>query len=162
MMHQLSSMSQVELWLVLAFTCILIELLLAPGFGMLFIACGALTVSGLMYIIPALEDYQYQVFCLFAFFWVAILWKPLTHYLRSNKTEQHTTSDLIGQDVEVISEPLTTDGVGQVKWSGTIMNARLDHDLSAAALGTILKIRRVEGNVLICGYTKKTTSNEHP
>lgn len=160
MMYQLSNMSQVEWWLILAFACVLIELLLTPGFGMLFVACGALTVSGLIYIIPALEDYQYQVFCLFAFFWVAILWKPIKHYLLNRKTGHRAASDLAGQDVEVINAPLAYGEVGQVRWSGTIMNARLDHDLLDAKVGTILKIKEVEGNVLICGYAKNTTSNK--
>jgi len=116
--------SPVEWWFLWAFVGLLVELLLAPGFGVLFISFGALTVAGLMLVFPSLEIYQYLFFCLFSFAWVAILWKPIKCYVFSAKKNHTSSSDLVGQEVEVINNPLTSV-VGQVKWSGTIMNARL-------------------------------------
>lgn len=157
MILQVFHISTVEWWVIWAFVGILIELLLAPGLGMFFISCGALTVAGLMLIFPDIETYQYPLFCIFSFFWVATLWKPIQCYILSKSKRLYNVSDIIGQEVEVVDRPLIAGGVlGQVKWSGTIMNAKLDYDFGTdVPAGTILEVKKVEGNVLICGISQK-------
>ncbi|MES2214620.1 MAG: NfeD family protein [Pseudomonadota bacterium] len=141
--------TQTEWWLIFGFAGILIELLISPGLGGIFLSLGAVTVAAIVSFIPSMEVYQYLLFCLFSCFWVIALWKPLK-YPNIFSTKRSQTSDLVGQEVEVINLPLEAGIIGQVKWSGTIMNAKLAEDFKPAEVGAILKVREVEGNILIC------------
>ena len=64
--------------------------------------------------------------------------------------------DMIGGEVEVCNSSLFPGDLGQVKWSGTVMNARLDKtEQNSAAIGDKLFITAIHGNILICSKTRK-------
>lgn len=57
---------------------------------------------------------------------------------------------MIGKTVEVYSSTISSDSIGQVKWSGAIMNAYLAPNETDAKTGDRLFITEVKGNILIC------------
>ena len=61
-----------------------------------------------------------------------------------------------GKTVEVYSSVVSSDTVGQVKWSGAIMNAYLAPNETDAKTGDRLFITEVKGNILICSKYKPT------
>jgi membrane protein implicated in regulation of membrane protease activity len=144
------NLSAPEYWVILGFLAVLFEMLFVPGLGILFIGLGAITIAGSISWYPEIIHYQYPLFALFSFLWFGMLWQPLKKYLY-NKPTTKNTSDVIGNDVEVIGSPLRpSGGLGQVKWSGTIMNARLDPDVTEPQeVGTTLRVKDVDGTILI-------------
>lgn len=147
------SLYSTELWILLGCICLLIEFTKLPGIGLLFIGLGCFTNAVLIdkyEIYPILREYQYASVGLWSFFWLVILWWPLKRYnYRKNKHPEYF--DMIGNEVEVYGDVLSAEEVGKVKWSGTIMNAKLNSDeLDEAKVGEKLYIRQIHGNILIC------------
>lgn len=144
-------LSSIALWLVIGCICLLLEFAKLPGIGFLFLGLGALTNAILVYTYPALLDYyQYASFGLISFLWLAILWLPLRTYFYKKKNKSLNYSDMIDQEVEVYNK-ISIGAIGQVKWSGTIMNAKLLYaEKDPAEIGDKLYIKQVHGNVLIC------------
>lgn len=149
-------MSYIEIWLIVGFCCIAIEFSTIPGIGFLFLGFGALSVSGVLYFYPALEDlihYQLAALGILSFGWFLLLWWPLKRFIYRKKTKAGGESfNLIGSQVKVFDGPIKPLQLGKVMWSGTIMNAKLAHsELEEAQVGEILHILEVQGNILICG-----------
>jgi membrane protein implicated in regulation of membrane protease activity len=143
-----------EVWMIIGFSLIFIELIKLPGFGLLFLGLGSLTVS----IILASEKIELSQYAQFAIFivstciWFGLLWKPLKNF-NSKKSSKTSYLDMIGEDVVVIGDKITPGLIGQVKWSGTLMNATLESTANKPAnVGDIIVIKEVMGNVLICGF----------
>ena len=63
--------------------------------------------------------------------------------------------DIIGMQVEVAYEDIKPDNLGQVYWSGTIMNAKLSSGETIARVGDKLFIVNAKGNILICKHSTK-------
>lgn len=141
----------IEIWLILGIFFIAIELLHLPNIGFLFLGLGALSCGILISISPGFFiTYQWIVFGLASLFWFAALWSSLKRY-GDNKNVRLAYSDMINNEVYVLNRPMIAGGMGEVKWSGTIMNARLDDiELEEAAIGEKLYIKEVRGNILIC------------
>ena len=140
----------IELWLFVGICCIAIECLQLPNIGFLFLGLGALSTGILINFFSGLALYQLIIFGLASLFWFLILWLPLKHYVyRKNKPS--TYSNMIGNEVYVVSAPIISGTIGQVKWSGTIMNATLEIDeKNPVEVGEKLYIKEMRGNVLIC------------
>lgn len=143
----------IEIWLLVGLLSLIVEFLQFPGIGFLFLGLGALSNAILIHIYPGFAKDQYTCFGLLSFAWFLLLWWPLKKYAgRSNKKQE--SFGILGAEVELVSDLLPGD-MGQVKWSGTIMNARLDHsETKIAEVGQRLYIKAVEGNVLILVSTK--------
>lgn len=141
-------LSPVYIWLIAGLVCLVIELKL-PTIGFLFLGLGGLTNAVLVNIYPVCCDYQFISFGLASFVWFLILWYPLKNYVR--KSGKHHRFDIIGSEVEVCGAAIMAGGSGAVKWSGAVMNARLEADSEAAEIGEKLIVKSVSGNVLICG-----------
>ena len=59
--------------------------------------------------------------------------------------------NIIGSKVKVVHQALEVGSIGQVEWSGTVMNAKLSQNVtSSAKIGTMLEVVEVQGNVLVC------------
>jgi membrane protein implicated in regulation of membrane protease activity len=143
-----------EIWMILGFFLIFIELIKLPGLGFLFLGLGSLTVS----IVLASERFdlshysQIAIFLIASCVWFALLWKPLKRF-SSRMNSKHTYHDMIGDEVVVVKDKIIPGLIGQVKWSGTIMNATLNStETRTANIGEVLVIKEVMGNVLICSY----------
>lgn len=140
------------IWLVIGVICLVIEFAGIPGIGFLFLGLGALTSAVLIYLYPPFISNQYSYFGLLSFLWFVLLWWPLKKYASSNKG-QPKFFDIVGSEVELVGTKLLPGELGQVKWSGTIMNARLDSGEREAHAGERLYIKSVEGNVVILSRT---------
>jgi len=143
----------IELWLFVGVFCITIEFLHLPNIGFLFLGLGALSNGILINFFNDLVFYQLIIFGLASLSWFLILWLPLKHYLYK-KNKQSAYSDMIGNEVYVFSSPIIIGNIGQVRWSGTIMNAMLDIDeKDKVEIGEKLYIKEIRGNTLICSRT---------
>lgn len=150
----------VEIWLIVGFCFIIMEFVIIPNIGLLFIGLGALTLSGVLYFDPELISYQFGILGIGALLWFLVLWWPLKIMIYG-KHGANTTydnkwgSDFIGTKVMVVEKPLEFGQMGQVTWSGTIMNAQyVDHENGPALVADMLYVREVKGNVLFCSKTE--------
>ncbi len=143
----------IEFWALIGFIAIMLEMLFISGFGMLFIGLGALTVAAANIFYPEMQHLQYMFFALFSCLWFAILWYPLKNFY--HKSPLSEVKNFIGDRVEVISD-LKQGSLGQVKWSGTIMNAELVPTIKRIVKpGEVLEVKSVRGSVLICGFEQE-------
>ncbi len=143
-----------EIWMIFGFFLIFIELIKLPGLGFLFLGLGGLTVAILIASEKFTLDLYMQVilFVLASTIWFALLWKPLKIF-NSKIKSKHAYNDMMGEEVVVINDKITPGFIGQVKWSGTIMNATLVSDSSKVAnIGDSLIIKEIKGNILICSF----------
>ncbi|RYE06273.1 MAG: NfeD family protein [Rickettsiaceae bacterium] len=136
------------IWLILGVLAIASEFSMLPGIGLLFLGLGALLNATLVYNYILFYHYQYTAFGFSSLLCFIVLWWPLKKYIFTIK---NTTNrfDIIGSSAEVYLLPLYPSKLGQVKWSGTIMNAQFD-DLEGIELGNLVIIEKVIGNVLTC------------
>ncbi|MCC8467916.1 MAG: NfeD family protein [Rickettsia endosymbiont of Eriopis connexa] len=140
-----------EIWLIIGIICVVVEFFAVPSIGFLFFGLGALSNTLVVYNYPLVSlTNQITFFGILSLIWFCILYYPLKKYVynKTDKTENY--SDMIGKTVEVYSSTVSSDTVGQVKWSGAIMNAYLAPNEIDAKTGDRLFIIEVKGNVLIC------------
>ncbi len=138
-------MNIIYVWLLAGLLLLIIEVMGAPGAGLLFAGLGALIVGAALHLqLLGLADYVAQFILFFAatVLWALLLWKPLKRF-RTGQNNQHY-SNIIGDTAYVGSQGLTRQG-GEVTWSGTIMKARLAKDsmadrLEAGAPVTIVEV----------------------
>ena len=150
-------------WLFLGVALILMEIFaVMPGIGLLFAGLGALCTALLLYNIP---EYAISLagqvvwFLAFGAFWAAVLWKPMKKWRLPSGSSQ-TYNDMIGQEVTITGSDLTKERMGQVLWSGTVMNARLipEDAQDALPVESLAIIVTVDGNTLI---VQSPTSHHH-
>ena len=139
-------------WLIIGIVAMLIEILaIIPGIGLLFIGLAALSVSILVATeigsTVGLIDQCVWFFGLTVVYAV-VLWKPLKRW-RLSSAKSETYNNMVGDTAIVIESSLQQGIMGKVRWSGTIMNAKLHENAATAALDTTVKIIAVEGNILI-------------
>lgn len=135
-------------WLVAGAVLVLMEVLLLPGVGFLFAGLAAIAVGGLI-AFSVIADHaitmQITWFFLLTGFWAAVLWVPMKR-LRY-KTSGETYQNIVGDSATVIHAPLTKSAYGQVRWSGTTMQARVaaDSPVDTIPNGSEVEIVAVEG-----------------
>ncbi len=140
-------MSVTALWLLGGAVFIGIEMFGMPGIGFLFAGIAALLVGGAVeigLIAPENLLLEFALFFLFTSVSAMLLWKKL------KKIRGPVYSNMVGTQAEVIGGGLAGTREGQVKWSGTIMRARLAEDVIIDVLpsGTFVTISKVEGTLL--------------
>ncbi len=136
------------LWLIAGAVLVIAEFIILPGVGFLFAGLGALVVGALLeFGIISGPMMPWLLFFASTLGWTLLLWKPLKNYKLS---QSHVPfSDMVGKKA-VLLKPLSHGTTGQARWSGTIMNAKLDPNNEGTILeGTEVTITRVEGNVLV-------------
>lgn len=140
-------MSVTVLWLIAGAVFIAVEIFGIPGLGFLFAGIGALLVGGAVELgLLAPEDLIKQFVLFFALSTIsaALLWNKLKRKVEINY------NNMIGDDAVVVEPGLMGSKEGQVKWSGTLMRAKIDPDcgISVLASESSVVIRRVDGNLL--------------
>jgi membrane protein implicated in regulation of membrane protease activity len=145
----ISGISAAEWWLIAGIICLIIEFTNLPNIGFLFLGLGAIFNGLILNFYPCFLKYQYIIWltsslCFFIILWWSI---KLNLYKKTSKTEY---SDLVGKEVQVSSEKILPKEMGQVLWSGTIMNAQLINTVMPVTKGETLVITKATGNTLIC------------
>lgn len=140
-------MSVTALWLLGGAVFIGIEMFGAPGMGFFFAGIAALLVGGAVeigLIAPENLLLQFALFFLFTTVSALLLWNKL------KQVRGPIYSNMVGTEAEVIGGGLAGTREGQVKWSGTIMRARLADEVVIDVLpaGTFVTISKVEGTLL--------------
>ena len=147
--------SVVTLWLIAGIIFIIIEFIGTPNVGFLFLGLGALSTAICLSLSSLAFKYQPVIFGVASLLSLAILWKPLKLYVYKTDNNGAPYSDMVGNAVIVHSDEISTKKIGQVMWSGTIMNAKLDEkDPNVAFKGDTLYITKTAGNILICSKTQ--------
>jgi len=140
-----------EIWLIIGVICVVMEFFAIPNIGFLFFGFGALSNALIMYNYPLISlTNQVTFFGLLSLIWFCILYYPLKKYVYHSTDKPANYSDMVGKKAEVYSKTISPDNLGQVKWSGVIMNAYLAPDEPSAKSGDQVFIIEVKGNILIC------------
>lgn len=139
------------LWLLAGAAMLALEAFGLPGIGLLFAGLGAILVGAAVEAgLVGTDNYaaQMAVFLIFTSIFAALLWKKLKSWRMNPRGE--TYQNMIGETAVIALSGLQKGATGQVRWSGTLMQAELDPSESAMGLaeGTIVKIVAVKGNVL--------------
>lgn len=112
-------------WVFVGIALILLEVSLLPGVGFLFAGLGALTLAAMMVFELFISTGWTQNIAYFFFFttiWAVVLWVPLKRALKSDPANEY--KNMIGTYAE--AEGVLEEGkIGNVKWSGAIMRARI-------------------------------------
>lgn len=152
------------IWLFLSAVFFVLEVSLVPGIGFLFAGFAAMTVGGLLnFGVIDSESYfsQFAYFFGLIFAWAAILWYPIKNFRNKNKGEDF--QNVIGDSAIILDKDLTKGSKGKVKWSGTIMKARLYDDDAKDKINKDeeVYVKDIKGNVLtVTSDINNTKTNE--
>lgn len=136
-------------WLLAGAVLLALEAFGIPGIGFLFAGIAAILVGALVeigLIDPLSLVTQFGVFGLATAAFAALLWNKLKSW-RVNPNAPHY-HNMIGTEAVVTLE-LINDAVGEVRWSGALMRARLADKSGSAVVGSTVIIREMDGNVLL-------------
>lgn len=144
----------VNAWLAAGAFIIAFEAFTVPGLGLFLGGLGALCTALLIKagVVKETSTAAQFAWCFgVTVGWALLLWKPLQKYRlkRRARNTEVKTNNLIGEIVIVGEGGLKQGEVGQVIWSGTVMNAELEsshaHDLPQGAKA---QVHSVSGNIL--------------
>lgn len=135
-------------WLIAGVLLMVLEFAAVPMIGFAFTGLGAFT-TGVMIKIGIIGQeslvFQFAVFSASTVLWAAALWKHLKKRARSYPKY----SNIEGQTAVVMGEGLESGKTGQVKWSGTAMQARIENGEGNIPAGEEVTIVKTEGITLI-------------
>ena len=136
-------------WLLAGAVLLAFEAFGLPGIGFLFAGIAAIVV-GTVVELGVINDLAYitqiGVFFLLTTLLAALLWNKLKSW-RVNPNAPHY-HNMIGTEA-VVTRELFNDALGEVRWSGALMRARLADKTGSVAVGTAVIIRAMDGNVLL-------------
>lgn len=139
-------------WLTFGALLIVFEAFTAPGLGIFLGGLGAIC-TGLLVEggVIAADNIPLQAASFFGLtvIWALALWKPLMKFRAGKNKNASGYSDVVGGVATVAEGGLTRGKTGQVKWSGTLMNAELDDSsvVNELPAGTQVEIKSVSGNI---------------
>lgn len=136
-------------WLIAGAVLLAFEAFGIPGIGSLFAGIAAIFVGALVelgLIDPLSHITQLGVFGLATVVLAALLWNKLKSWRVNPNAPQY--SNMVGTEATVTRE-LINDAIGEVRWSGTLMRARLADKSGSALVGATVVVRDTDGNVLI-------------
>lgn len=142
----------IYLWLIAGVVFLMAEALGASGIGLLFAGFGALVVGTALqlgFIAGEATITQFILFFAATAAFAFLLWKPLQRFRLNHARGGY--SNIIGETAYVGSGGLSRGKVGEVTWSGTIMQAELAHGVHTDRLdaGTAVTIVEITGAKLI-------------
>jgi len=137
-------------WLLVGAGLLALEAFGVPGVGFLFAGLAAIIVGAVVELgVIASENMVAQgaVFLVTTTMLAILLWKQLKGWRLNPNIPQY--NNIVGTEA-VVTQPLMGDRVGEVRWSGTLMRAKLA-DTTAAELpvGSIVIVRKADGNLLL-------------
>lgn len=142
--------TDIEIWMIIGFSLLLLDFAIIPAIGFLFLGLGALSTAMIIYYFPEMAFFQIASFGLSSLIWFLLLWLPLKRFVYGKKrVKQKDYFDMVGMRVKVVSDEIISNGLGKVSWSGTTMNAKFI-DSGVAKRDEYLYITEIQGNVVIC------------
>ena len=137
-----------QLWFILGVVLFIIDLM-SLTIVLLFASLAALSVGLAIYLdLISQTDLQPQLITFFAsyVFWGVVLYLPLKN-LKTKLKNNGGYHDMIGSEASVEKDVASDAKDFQVKWSGTIMQARLDEEYKNTSLkkGELVEIVSVTG-----------------
>jgi membrane protein implicated in regulation of membrane protease activity len=153
-METLLSLSA-DFWLGLGAFLIIFEVAITtPGLGLFLAGIGALC-TGLLVKAGVVDGgalgAQVAWFLGLTTFWAAVLWKPLLKFrMQSRHKDGIELNNMVGGTATVGEHGLERGRIGQVAWSGTLMNAELEASAPVETLpaGALVAIKSVSGTTL--------------
>lgn len=144
------------LWLALGAVLLAFEAFGATGIGFLFAGLGAIVTAVLAHFGLA-QDWYSQIAWFFGVtaLWAVLLWKPMKKLRAQRHSGKDPYSNMIGDEVTVQPGGLQQGKTGKVKWSGTIMNARLVAGIQEMEEGDTAIIQSVDGTMLMVAAEQK-------
>ncbi len=143
-----------EFWLGLGAFLIVFEAITMPGLGVFLAGIGALC-TGLLVKAGIVDEgalgAQVAWFFGLTTFWAAVLWKPLLKFrMKSRNKDGIELNNMVGGTATVGEHGLARGKIGQVTWSGTLMNAELEASAPIESLpaGALVVIKSVSGTTL--------------
>jgi membrane protein implicated in regulation of membrane protease activity len=141
-------------WFILGIFFILLELKL--GFSAIyffFTGLSSITVGFLLtwnFLDPNNYTAQLIVFFVSLICFSAVLWKPIKSFMISYDPDNQF-KNIVGQSAYVANKPLKKGKKGEVKWSGTVVYAKLDasEKMKELAVGEEVEIVEIVENVFI-------------
>lgn len=138
------------IWLIAGVLLIILEIILIPGIGFLFVGLGAITVGGGLIAgwVDSLTT-QFILFFLSSVLWTALLWKPLKSFIAGKESG---FDDMVGSTAIAFGKSIEKGMMGEVKWSGTIMKCQFDPEvegLDRIVPGTEVTITGISKGILI-------------
>ncbi|MGH6812489.1 MAG: NfeD family protein [Methylocella sp.] len=144
----------VEFWLGFGALLIVFEAITSPGLGLFLAGIGALC-TGLLVQAGIVGERalgaQVAWFLGLTTFWAAVLWKPLLKVrMKSRHKDGIELNNMVGGTATVGELGLKRGQIGQVTWSGTLMNAELEASAPVESLpaGALVVIKSVSGTTL--------------
>lgn len=135
-------------WLLAGAVLLALEAFGLPGIGFLFAGIAAILVGGAVEL-ELIRDTalitQFGVFFLVTTLLAVLLWNKLKAW-RVDPNAPHY-SNVVGTEA-VVTKELINDATGEVRWSGTLMRAKLADKSGSAAIGTTVIVRELDGNIL--------------
>ena len=145
------------IWLILGIIFIIIEVSAIPGIGFLFAGLSAISLGGFItfgFINGATQLDQIAYFFFLTAIWWVVLWKPLKGLVKNKGGDYKNLSDAQG----VVEEDggLLAGKVGNVKWSGAVMRARIrpGSSLEKIEKGETVWIHEQKDGILLVDTTK--------
>lgn len=140
-------MSPTILWLIAGAVFVGVEIFGIPGLGFLFAGIGALLVGGAIEfgVLDATDTLkQFLLFFALTCVSAALLWNKLKRNVKLHY------NNMAGCEAVVAPPGLSGSQEGQVKWSGTLLRAKIDPACGrdVMAPGTSVIIREVDGNLV--------------
>jgi membrane protein implicated in regulation of membrane protease activity len=150
-------------WLILGTVFIIIEVSAIPGIGFLFAGLSAISLGGLItfgYINASTLADQIAYFFFITAIWWGVLWKPMKKLNRNKNGDYKNLSD--AQGVVVEENGLMAGKVGSVKWSGTVMRARISPDSAHLKIekGATVWIHEQKDGILLVDTAKHENKGE--
>ena len=136
-------------WLIAGAVLLALEAFGLPGIGFLFAGIAAILVGALVeigLIDGAAIVTQFGVFGLATVLFAVLLWKKLKSW-RINPSAPHY-HNMVGTEA-VVTQELINDAIGEVRWSGALMRARLAEKHGSLTVGSTVIVRAMDGNVLL-------------
>jgi len=139
------------LWLIAGAVLLALEAFGLPGIGFMFAGLGAILTGVITELGGVAADdtvSQAAIFCASTILFALLLWKKIKAWRLNPKEKPY--NNIIGDKAIVAEAGLKKGSTGQVRWSGTLMQAEIDEkeSITDIAAGTHVHISAVEGNVL--------------
>jgi membrane protein implicated in regulation of membrane protease activity len=153
--NTLMNLSPSAIWLLSGAFLIVLDIIMINVIWVMFAGLGAVTVGALAAL--GIIDSTVAQFTLFFFatgIWSMLLWKPLKSFMDGKDTG---FNDMVGSTAVVYDSALEYGKMGKVKWSGTVMNCRLESNVDGVDKiepGTEVTIAGVSKGVMLV-RTKK-------